>query len=179
MDRKIDFIDSVFPNLIGVDVGKLQAMGIKKLSKSQLTNSKKSIKWGSMPPIDVLAVKQPWASLIADGIKTIEIRTRPINKSRKIAIYATLSKPEVRGFKTDPVDFPQGYVIATADLVKCKALSQSQWDLEKLNHFAPDRYFVHGKTFGWYLENIKKLVDPIPYKMPGGCVTWSKADLDL
>lgn len=43
--------------------------------------------------IRVLAVRQPWASLIVEGLKTIEVRSRPTNIRGKVAIYASTKKP--------------------------------------------------------------------------------------
>ena len=46
-----------------------------------------------MSKIRVLAVRQPWASLIVEGLKTIEIRSVNTNIRERIAIYASLKKP--------------------------------------------------------------------------------------
>ena len=42
--------------------------------------------------IRVLAVRQPWASLIVEGLKTIEVRNRPTNIRERVAIYASSKK---------------------------------------------------------------------------------------
>lgn len=73
----------------------------------------------------ILAIKQPWASLITEGIKTIEVRSRPTNIREKIAIYATRS-PWDEGTKEmadQHLDrwylYPEGAIIATAELNNC------------------------------------------------------------
>lgn len=49
--------------------------------------------------IRVLAVRQPWASLIVEGLKTIEVRTRFIKTSypnaERVAIYASKKVPTI------------------------------------------------------------------------------------
>jgi len=42
----------------------------------------------TLPQIRVLAVRQPWASLIIEGLKTIEVRSRNTNIRGPVAIYA-------------------------------------------------------------------------------------------
>lgn len=43
--------------------------------------------------IRVLAVRQPWASLIVEGLKTIEVRSRNTNVRERVAIYASTHRP--------------------------------------------------------------------------------------
>ncbi|MEN6293137.1 MAG: ASCH domain-containing protein [Methanobacterium sp.] len=43
--------------------------------------------------IRVLAVRQPWASLIVEGLKTIEVRSKPTNIRGRVAIYTSAKKP--------------------------------------------------------------------------------------
>lgn len=132
----------------------------------------------------VLAIKQPWASLIAEGKKTIEVRSRPVvpeNIEGRIAIYATLS-PWDKGtvsLSHKHLDewylFPHGAIIATAELYYCK---QYTWNYEfvqdRNKHLIPlDELNNYSCGYGWCLRDIKKLEQPIGYKMPKGCVVWA------
>ncbi|WP_269849531.1 ASCH domain-containing protein [Methanosarcina horonobensis] len=43
----------------------------------------------------VLAVRQPWASLIVEGLKTLEVRSRPTNIRGRVAIYGSSHNPTI------------------------------------------------------------------------------------
>lgn len=110
--------------------------------------------WGVSPmaePLRTLTVRQPWASLIALGVKTIETRSKRTHARGRIAIHAALCKPELplrdqfgdhyatigdwrverdygihRDFYLDRHgEGPRlefGAVVATADLVDCRPI---------------------------------------------------------
>ena len=64
-----------------------------------------------------LSVRQPWASLIASGQKTIELRSRPIRYRGPLTICAA-SRPWAgeHGFELGPM----GVCVALVDLVGCR-----------------------------------------------------------
>lgn len=126
----------------------------------------------------VLAVKQPYASLIAEGIKCCEIRKVTTNKRERIAIYASRSvwnegTEHLKDELPSGYGFPSGKIIATAELYKCELMSEEWFDNSYDAHYADGSYFAEGKTFGWWLDDIQKLDEPVEYIMPSGCVVWS------
>jgi len=137
-----------------------------------------------MTEIRVLAVRQPWASLIVDGLKTIEIRSRPTNIRERVAIYASTAKQEtlegVYGPDYNYRILPTGKIIGTVELYSSTThpLGSSQvferWHGE---HHAPINYYIEGKTHFWYFKKPIKFSQPIPYKPPKGAVVWSKTDI--
>lgn len=139
----------------------------------------------------VLAVKQPWASLIAEGKKTIEVRSQATHKRERIAIYASLSDDQT-GFASDKVD-PEwlrciglhGYIVGTVEIVGCTQYKSAKEFLRDSGYhlihtpslcFNPEIFANH---YGWILENPVKLETPIPYKMPRGCVVWANTDIEV
>jgi len=132
----------------------------------------------------VLAIKQPWASLIAEGKKTIEVRSRPTNIRERVAIYAARSLYDERGFIYGMHGLPRGYIIATAEMVDCVEYEGGLSFLgEDEQHMIPcnantdiDAYEGH---YAWHLSNVKKLELPIHYKMPKGCVVWANYEGEL
>lgn len=132
----------------------------------------------------VLAVKQPWASLIAEGKKTIEVRSRNTNIRGEIAIYASRSKFDARGMLAPgytPGSYEGGQIIATAEIVDCKQYIRTHEAAEDMN-----KHQIRIKDgdelqhmYGWELANIKKLETPIPFKMPRGCVVWANYDGEI
>lgn len=155
----------------------------------------------------VLAVRQPFASLIAEGFKTIEIRGHASRIREDIAIYASRTpafQEDIAqmdflfNYKLDgawsgelpisrdvdqisecllPFPLPYGQILAIVSLVNSRFLSRSEFlDLE-LKHWARDEFYNKDKTYGWELENIRK-VDPFDFKFSGSIV-WGKIDENL
>lgn len=133
----------------------------------------------------VLAIKQPWASLIANGDKTIEVRSRNMNIRERIAIYATRSNFDKRGKKyysrrSHINKYIRGYIIATAELTdSVQYIKSSQFVHNANQHIIPliniEQYMGH---YAWCLSNVQKLKHPIKFKMKKGCVVWDWIDND-
>lgn len=157
--------------------------------------------------IRVLAVRQPWASLIVEGLKTIEIRSRYTNIRERVAIYATNNKytneeknqlfGHFRHLLNNGVineyicdfacscmqhDTGNGSIIGTAELYYCEPMVITE-KFHSLNeyknlHLVPNWFFDYKKGyFFWSMEQPIKFPKPIPYKPPKGAVVWSKTDL--
>ena len=62
-----------------------------------------------------LSVRQPWANLIADGSKTIEVRTRPTTYRGLLLIVST-KRPAVP---------PAGCALAVVNLVDCRPMTMA------------------------------------------------------
>jgi hypothetical protein len=103
-----------------------------------------------------LSIRQPWAHLIANGIKTIENRTWRTDYRGPLLIHAgarwydePVEDIERRYRITIPRELPLGGIVGIADLVGI---------LEESN----DPYFVG--PFGWVLKNAL----PLAFRaMPG------------
>jgi len=135
----------------------------------------------------VLAVRQPWASLIEMGYKTIEVRNMNTHFRGPIAIYASRSKPRKADLALfeDSIVFadggdclPYGVIIAKAQLSGCKKhVDKSTFDIMKSKHLAPMSYYQPGKTCLWMLNNVQT-IQTVEYKM-NGSIVWGKVDRDL
>lgn len=145
-------------------------MGIKYLDKDNL--------------IPVLAVRQPWASLIMDHYKKYEVRSQNTNKRGTIAIYASRTKPRASDLalfdKTmgDAAAHQYGKIIAIADLVDCRkeesAENFASVDMRAL-HWNPAGNFVQDHTYYWILQNVRR-VEPVEFKATS--VVWSRIERD-
>jgi hypothetical protein len=71
-----------------------------------------------------LTIRQPWASLIMDGSKDVENRSRPTKYRGILVIHAGLADDP-----TEPADadLPRGAIIGTVRLVDCVRDSESPW----------------------------------------------------
>ncbi len=137
--------------------------------------------------IKVLAIRQPWASLIAEGLKTLEVRSRNTNIRGTIAIYASRTKPAnteldhyfnfMMGMLKPIPPLVQGQIIATAKLENSFPVGcQEAFRTLEVNHLNPLSYYQEGLHF-WELKNVQK-VGPVEFKFKGSIV-WSEIDKDL
>ncbi len=144
--------------------------------------------------IPVLAVRQPFAGLIAADLKGYEVRRYPYPQGfegQKIAIYASLTKPDrmhLRHVKTvlksQNISLPDscfvhGAIIAFAELSGCDKIAfPSEFNRLAGSHYAPSSYWVDGKTYFWNLENVQ-LIKPVTFKFPRGAVVWAYVASDF
>lgn len=107
----------------------------------------------------IITVRQPWASLIAIGVKRIENRSMRISYRGELGIHAGLGVDDSHAARlfaynqfgsADYAGLPCGAVIAVVDLVE--VIDKS------------DDPFFSG-PFGWVLKNARALKEP--YAMRG------------
>lgn len=136
-----------------------------------------------MTEIRVLAVRQPWASLIIEGLKTIEVRSRSTNIRERVAIYASLSKQEIlegaHGKDYNYRILPTGCIIGTIEITQCvKPRNTFEYSLYSDEHFAPMEYYKQDNTYFWDLKRPVKFDKPIPIKWPS-TGSWARIQKDL
>jgi hypothetical protein len=152
-----------------------------------------------MAEIRVLAVRQPWASLIVEGLKTIEIRSRPTNIRGRIAIYVSGNnkflndnlwyRVQLASIFNDDVRYnPQKYlpdseylnfgnIIGTVEISDCYPISRDEYRMRGKKHLSPMSFYIGKSVYAWELVNPTKFENPIPYKPPKGAIVWSKTVL--
>lgn len=131
------------------------------------------------PALRGLTIRQPWASLIALGVKTIETRSWATSYRGPLVIHAGKRRPTVLEAmllyeagvcshlavpfvwaKTEPL-VPYGAIVATCELVDVIPTYPHmavRWpDQMPYGDFTPGR-------FAWVLENIEPLAVPVPAK---------------
>jgi hypothetical protein len=101
--------------------------------------------------VKALTLHQPWASLIAEGVKRYETRAWTTRYRGPIAIHA--------GLRTVPGvghGLPHGCIVAIADLVDVLPSDQVTADVVQrcVGDLAPGRY-------AWVLDDVRKLDLPI------------------
>lgn len=105
-----------------------------------------------------LVVKEPWATLIITGEKTLEIRNM---RTKKIGEEIYIAKA---GSKT---------LIGKVIIEKCSELSANQFNSLSHLHHASD-YKTKKKIWGWYLRDAVRFDSPVPYEHPQGAQIWVK-----
>ncbi|MCW5830673.1 MAG: ASCH domain-containing protein [Deltaproteobacteria bacterium] len=135
-----------------------------------------------------LTIVQPWASLIADGFKSWEMRSWPTSYRGQLLIHAGRGKltkqartANAEALRTwmartvnpeftkaacyfDRTDLPIGRIVAVADLVGCHRITGS-WRTSPAER---KRVLLYGLTepavgevlFGWVLANVRRVDGP-------------------
>lgn len=108
----------------------------------------------------VLSLKQPFAELILQGRKTIELRNWNTKFRGEFLIHASKipdwNAMEKFGFEK----LPCGFIVGKAELVDVKKyLNNSEHTKDKNKHLANSSW----GNFGFILKNVKR-IEPIPAK---------------
>lgn len=106
----------------------------------------------------VITLKQPWATLVAEGIKKYEFRTWKTNYRGKVLIHAGagIDKKEMEKFKFLNLKYPSKKIIAEVEIIDCLPLDENLNNLIiKENNVAYGNKVRTG--FAWKLDNIKKI----------------------
>lgn len=108
--------------------------------------------------LKVLTLRQPWATLVAEGIKKYEFRSWKTNYRGKVLIHAGtgIDKDDMKKYEHMNLDFPSRRIIAVVEIEDCLELDK---DLNKKiiseNNIAYGHKIRTG--YAWKLKNIKKI----------------------
>lgn len=115
-----------------------------------------------------LTIRQPWASLIAEGRKRFEFRSWTTTYRGPVLIHAGL-RGEMNVYRalgrsaTDPL----GYLIAIVRLVDVHLITEAT-----LPHYIDGLPYVpYVGEYAWQLQDIQPLDKPIPYRGALGLFT--------
>ena len=106
----------------------------------------------------VLTLKQPWATLVSEGIKEYEFRSWKTNYRGKVLIHAGagIDKKEMERFKVLNLKYPSKRIIAEVEIEDCLELD------DKLNQkIISENNIAYGSKirtgYAWKLKNVKKI----------------------
>lgn len=113
----------------------------------------------------VLSIKEPFATLVKDGVKIYETRSWKTNYRGEIYIHAsiTLSKSEnvVKAKKYLKTDIKPGYILCKCKLVDCIPMDEKFIKHIKKETNESDYGRYSEGRYAWKLELIKVLENPI------------------
>ncbi len=122
-----------------------------------------------------LTLKQPWATLISEGLKEYEFRSWNTNYRGKLLIHAGVSidKEEIKKYN---YDYPKSRIVALVELIDCIKID------DKFNKMIKDKNsIVYGSKdregYAWKLRLIKKVDDNKEIK--GKLGLWNIEDYDI
>ena len=108
-----------------------------------------------------ITIKQPYASLIAEGIKTYEFRTWKTKYRGELLIHAGkgIDKKAMKKFAKYNLDCPTGCIIAKVNLVDCVLIDdEMKKKLLKENDLVYENVSKSNEIhYGFKLENVKKI----------------------
>ncbi len=109
-----------------------------------------------------LSFRQPWAELILQGRKTLDLRTYPTHYRGPLAIHAskTVEREACLEHGLEPDKLATGGIVGVAALVDVVPLTQADYDNRRTEHLA-GRSFREG-MHGWVLRDPQRLPELIP-----------------
>lgn len=138
--------------------------------------------FGRRRTIKALSLWQPWASLMADGLKIDETRHWSTDYRGPLAIHAAkttdlagapdaLCQAAFGPFWSQ--ELPRGAVVAIGELASCRRAETVAGQLTRANLAAGN--FTYGR-FAWRVERIRALRRPIPLVGRQGLFNWIAPD---
>jgi len=74
-----------------------------------------------------LTVRQPWAEYLVNGLKLVEVRSRPTTHRGRLAIHSAKTFDDI-----DPIDgeldLPRGVIVGTVELYDCIPLTEGLFE---------------------------------------------------
>lgn len=127
----------------------------------------------------VLSLTEPFATLISEGIKSIETRSWKTNYLGRLYIHASSTKIPGMYKKNEELmslitkkDLNYGYIVCTCELVDC--IEMTDEFIKKIKKYYPNEYLTGIYEIGryaWIIKDIKKL--DVPIKAKGHLGIWN------
>lgn len=116
----------------------------------------------NLTALPVLSVRQPWASYLVSGLKTVELRTWSTTYRGWLWIH-TGKKPDMDAMRLldlDSEEFHCGGLVGLANFDSCISLdSERNWLAHRGEHLSPGHY--NGPCFGWHFCDALSLPEII------------------
>ena len=110
----------------------------------------------------VITIKQPFASLIVEGLKEYEFRTWKTKYRGEILIHAGkgIDKKAIKKFEKYNLEYPNGCIIAKVSLTDCiKIDDEARKMLKEKNPLVYSSIIKHTEWtgYGFKIENVEKI----------------------
>lgn len=107
----------------------------------------------------VITLKQPWATLVAEGLKKYEFRSWKYNYRGEILIHAGkgIDKDAIKKFSCLKLNYPRSRIVAKVKIVDCIKLNEEiNKEISKENELVYDGK-IDRTGYAWKLELIEKI----------------------
>lgn len=129
-----------------------------------------------------LSLKQPWATLLAYGLKTIEIRRWPTRRRGRVLIHAArVPDPQELAWKHVPEQLrgaarQVGGIVGAGDLTECLAYHAAEaFTADKELHLNDPSWFRPPVLYGFTFVNLT----PLPFREYPGWMRFFTVSDDL
>ena len=109
----------------------------------------------------VITLKQPWATLVAEGLKKYEFRSWKLNYRGEILIHAGkgVDLDAMKKFENLNLEFPKSRILAKVNILDCIELNK---DIKE--KIIKENELVYGhkydrRGYAWKLEVVEKIND--------------------
>ncbi len=111
-----------------------------------------------------LSIRQPWAELILQGRKTIELRTWNTSYRGQVVIHAgqQVKEEHCRAYGLDPEELVRGALVGTVEIVDVIAFNEDSYNAHASEHLRLGKW--PGDVLGWRLANPVRFETPIPMR---------------
>ncbi len=123
----------------------------------------------------VITIKQPYATLIAEGIKKYEFRTWKTNYRGEILIHAgkSIDKKAMEQFRNYHFSYPTSCIIAKVTITDCIQVDEKQRQMLKTKNPLVYRNVIKDKTWNGYAFKLEKVQKIEPIKINGKLGLWN------
>lgn len=126
----------------------------------------------------VITIKQPFSTLIAEGIKEYEFRTWKTKYRGEILIHAGkgINKKAMEKYADLNLEYPSGCIIAKANLTDCISINDEVRKMLKEKNFSVYQHVISDHSwqgYGFKLENVEKIT---PIEVNGKLSLWDYCD---
>lgn len=111
-----------------------------------------------------ISFQQPYAELILQGRKTLDLRTYTASFRGRFALHAsqTVKEDVCALYGLNPADLPRGAIVGTVELTDTEPLTPESYEAHRDEHLRPGAW--KPGLVGWALTNPQRLTSPVPYK---------------
>jgi hypothetical protein len=111
-----------------------------------------------------LSIRQPWAELILQGRKTIELRTWSTPYRGRLLIHAgkKVDYDDCGQYGLDPASLTTGALVGTVELTGIRTFNWWQWRWLRKQHLGAGPFYAD--VLGWELSDPQRLAEPVPYR---------------
>ena len=120
-----------------------------------------------------LSIRQPWASLIVWGLKSVEIRTWSTSYRGRMCIHAAKKIDQQASLRFGVEGAPLGALIGTVELVGVEPFTSESWAELADEHL--DTGIFTPRLYGWRFDDPRPFDSPIPYRGDRGLFRVSEA----
>ena len=124
------------------------------------------------PPRYAISLKQPWAALVAAGLKTVEVRTWPTARRGPVLVHASKTvddRPEAWARITTPAleraAAQLGGIVGAVEVTGCVEYPDTDsFAADADRHYNAPSWFKPPRLYGFELANAR----PLPFvRLPG------------